>query len=578
MANKDLFQSTKSQIPAADAVNEAGGKAYSLTAEEALAQIASTGTFNKTYYGEGSDQLAAIKRAADEVTPTFLAQCALHARRKGGMKDVPAALVVMLTKADSTIADVVFDRVIDNGKQIRNYVQMTCSGALGRKGFSGSAPKRLVARWLNRRTPEQLLRASVGNDPSLSSIIRLAHPKPTDDERRALYGYLRGLDAAGPDDALLTEVTVEGRDKPRRVPRYRASHLPAAVAHLESFRRGETKEVPKVDFRLLAGLPLSKEQWAEVARGGRIMQTFRNLNTYARHGAFDVPGLAAAVASKLRDREEIKGARLFPYQLLAAYANTETPPVPFEVRDALQDAMEAATEKVESYGVPVAVVVDVSGSMQSPVTGHRKGATSKVRCIDVAGLVGATVLRKNPGSVILPTDVDVFEHKINPRDSIMTIATQLASYGGGGTNLSAALRWLNQRGWRGGLILVVSDMESWVDSGSNYRYYGQGTGTMSEFRDFQKRNPGAKMACLDIQPHGTTQAPSGGDVLNIGGFSDSVFETIGRFVRGEVEGKKIEATDASAWVREIKAIDILTYGLETTEESDEPVDSSEDPS
>src|SRR3712207_8227055 len=38
---------------------------------------------------------------------------------------------------------------------------------------------------------------------------------------------------------------------------------------------------------------------------------------------------------------------------------------------------------------------DVSGSMKSPVTGYRKGATSTVRCIDVAALVAAAVLRRS---------------------------------------------------------------------------------------------------------------------------------------------------------------------------------------
>jgi 60 kDa SS-A/Ro ribonucleoprotein len=47
------------------------------------------------------------------------------------------------------------------------------------------------------------------------------------------------------------------------------------------------------------------------------------------------------------------------------------------------------------------------------------------------------------------------------------------------------------------------------------------------------RNRAAKLVCVDIQPHGTTQASGRADVLNVGGFSDAVFETIARFARGE---------------------------------------------
>ena len=50
---------------------------------------------------------------------------------------------------------------------------------------------------------------------------------------------------------------------------------------------------------------------------------------------------------------------------------------------------------------------DVSGSMHSPVTGFRKGATTAVRCIDVAALVAAAVLRKNPDAEVIPFEDEV---------------------------------------------------------------------------------------------------------------------------------------------------------------------------
>jgi 60 kDa SS-A/Ro ribonucleoprotein len=43
-----------------------------------------------------------------------------------------------------------------------------------------------------------------------------------------------------------------------------------------------------------------------------------NLNTFARHGVFEAPGLVNLVAARLRDAVEIQRARVFPYQLLSA--------------------------------------------------------------------------------------------------------------------------------------------------------------------------------------------------------------------------------------------------------------------
>jgi 60 kDa SS-A/Ro ribonucleoprotein len=42
------------------------------------------------------------------------------------------------------------------------------------------------------------------------------------------------------------------------------------------------------------------------------------------------------------------------------------------------------------------------------------------------------------------------------------------------------------------------------------------------------------MVCIDIQPYGTVQTKERTDILNVGGFSDQVFEVISEFARGEL--------------------------------------------
>jgi 60 kDa SS-A/Ro ribonucleoprotein len=109
---------------------------------------------------------------------------------------------------------------------------------------------------------------------------------------------------------------------------------------------------------------------------------------------FETTKATRAVADKLRDAQSIAQARVLPYQLLAAYKATGAD-VPVAVREALQDAMEIALQNVPELEGQVVVCPDVSGSMSSAVTGHRGSVTSAVRCIDVAALVTAALLRKN---------------------------------------------------------------------------------------------------------------------------------------------------------------------------------------
>ena len=177
---------------------------------------------------------------------------------------------------------------------------------------------------------------------------------------------------------------------------------------------------------------------------------------------------------------------------------------------------------------------DVSGSMHSPVTGVRAGATSAVRCVDVAALVAATVLRKNAGAEVIPFESKTVEIRLNPYDSVITNANRLANLPFGGTNCSAPLEFLNKRNAKGDLVIYVSDNESWVDAPHYGRFGGSVTATMQEWSKFRNRNPGSLMVCIDVQPYGTVQVKERRDILNIGGFSDHVFELIAEFANGNL--------------------------------------------
>jgi 60 kDa SS-A/Ro ribonucleoprotein len=288
--------------------------------------------------------------------------------------------------------------------------------------------------------------------------------------------------------------------------------------------------VPGVPMAMLTRLELRPEHWVALAKNASWQTTRMNLNTFERHGVFDDDQTVHELANRLRDPALIAKARVLAYQLMVAYTNAST--APRAIREALQDAMELATRNIPAIAGRVWVFPDVSGSMQSPVTGHRKGATSAVRCLDVAALVAASVLRSNASAGVVPFSTDVVLTDLNPRDSVMSNAQKLASLPSGGTNCSAPLRWLNSRSERGDLVLYVSDNESWMDSGRR----GSATQTLAEWEAFKQRNPKAKLVCLDLQPNGTTQAREREDILNIGGFSDSVFEVIAKFAAGTLDG------------------------------------------
>lgn len=514
MANTTLFQSIKNRLTKTDTYNEAGGIAYTLTPKQQLAQLAATGCLNNTYYADAQSQLDQVLKLAENLDAEFIAKTAVYARQKGFMKDMPALLLAVLAQKDVNMLARVFDQVVDNGKMLRNFAQIIRSGAVGRKSF-GNRPKKLMQTWLLTATEKQLLNAAVGNSPSLADVVKMVHPKPREAWRAAWFAWLIG--------------------KP-----YDREALPPITRAFEDYKQSQEGELPNVPFQMLTALDLNSGDWAEIARNGSWQQVRQNLNTFLRHEVFAKSKNIKMVAEKLRDETAIARARVLPYQLLTAYQATSNQ-MPFEIREALQDAMETAVQNVPAIRDKVVVCPDVSGSMHSSVTGHRGSATSKTRCIDIAALVSAAMLRTNPQARVIPFEQITVNVQLNPRDSIMTNAEKLANIGGGGTACSAPLAMLNREKADVDLVVIVSDNESWADESQGW---GATTSLMKEWDILKRRCPEAKLVCLDIQPYTKAQARNRHDILNIGGFSDQVFTLIGSFAE--------RGMGTDFWVEEIE--------------------------
>ena len=520
MANKNIFKTIAGLFtPPADAMNEAGGKAYKMTPEQALAQFAMTGCFNNTFYADAGEHLDEVRELANDVAPEFVAKVAVYARESGYMKDMPAFLVALLSARDKELFARVFPRVIDNGKMLRNFVQIMRSGAVGRKSL-GSLPKRMVREWFESREPAQIFRQSVGQSPSIADILKMVHPRPADPTREALYGYFIGREID-------------------------ADKLPEIVRSFERYKSGDTAELPQVPFQMLTSLELGTPEWKSIAANAPWQMTRMNLNTFRRHGVFADAAMVKMIAGRLRDERSIRHARVFPYQLLSAFKAAEANSgIPREITEALQDAMEIATANVPAIDGKVWIFPDVSGSMHSAVTGYRKGSTTQVRCLDVAALVAATILRKNPLAEVMPFSDGVVPVRLNPRDSVMTNARLLASLPSGGTNCSAPLYDLNRRKAAGDMVIYVSDNQSWMDPANRWN---NGTETMRQWNEFKSRNSDAKLVCIDLQPYAHTQAQELRDILNVGGFSDRVFDLIAKFA---------DSKDAGNWVSLIESVEL----------------------
>ena len=372
-------------------------------------------------------------------------------------------------------------------------------------------------------------------------MLRLARPTPKDNASRALFGWLTGKEVSKWAPAS-------------------AEDLPAEVRALQAYRHANSAED---QVSLLAGSKLRWDLLADAACGPAVWKAFArqmgpqalrmNLNTLLRHEVLNDKEMVNFVAAKIADAEEIRASRQFPYQYLAAYLNAEDT-LPQKIKAALCQAAEIACGNVPELAGPVVIGLDVSGSMKAPITGSRgRGATSKVRCVDVAALFAAAMLRRNPDSVVVPFDDKVYRVKLDPHDTILSLAARLAQYGGGGTNCSLPLveatdTYFKKRRFAG--CVLVSDQESWIGEGR------QGsTATMTAWQDFVKSQ-------VRLQAHGDAGPKLGmhrsaalhydagrrscSDILNVGGFSDAVFGVVASFLDN----------NANRFVAEVEAIEL----------------------
>lgn len=529
MADRAIFDTRAPRVPKTDTVNLAGGPAYSLDNRAKLAQLACTGTLGDGFYASATAQLDDLLATCglNSSDPDWIGRTAVYARKHGHMKDAPSVLMAYLATLDTEVFERWAPLVIDNGRMVRNLVQMLRSTRINGQKALPRAVRRYLKGWLNGRGYRALLNESVGTKPSIGDIIKMVHPKAPDEERSAFYSYLIGK-------------------------AFESDKLPGIVKHLRNFHAGARDvdaetiiDVPKCDFRLLTGVEIkSTSIWSDIALAANWHTLRMNLATFARHGVYRDLAVVKRLAEKLADPETVRKVRVWPTQLWAAYkhlnANSD---VPRTLKGALQDALEVSVESVPVLEGGVVMCPDDSGSMRSPITGCRRQQSSSVTCGELAALMSFAVLKRNPDAEILKFSSSLRRWQGNPRDSLVSLTLSYArELHGGGTNLSLPIAYANDQGWKHRTIWYVSDNASWIDSSR----WGCGTSTMEQFEIYKKRVPTARMISHNIQPYGNTQA-TGPNVLNVGGFADTVFQVVADFAR---DGK-----GPDVWIKRIESID-----------------------
>ena len=211
----------------------------------------------------------------------------------------------------------------------------------------------------------------------MADVIELTHPTPAGDRQSALFRYL--LDRRHHDDAVAD-----------------ADVLPvlAAAAALEAVPAGERREVLRdrgaaalgeAGFsweRLSGWLPggMDAEAREAVIPSMGVMALVRNLRNFDQAAIGEAS--VDAVIAKITDPVEVAKARLFPYQVWAAYKNAPSD----NWKRALGRTLDLTVGNIPALDATL-VVIDTSGSMQMPVS--RRSTMSRVEVAAVMAMATA---------------------------------------------------------------------------------------------------------------------------------------------------------------------------------------------
>lgn len=268
----------------------------------------------------------------------------------------------------------------------------------------------------------------------MADVIEMTHPSPRDDRQSALFKYLldrRHHDDARADVETLPVLAAAGEldavpmDERRAVLRARGS-----VALDEAGFSWE---------RLSGWLPggMDAEAWEAIIPSMGVMALVRNLRN------FDEAGIAEAaieaVIAKITDAEQVARARLFPYQVWAAYKNAPSD----DWKRALGRTLELTVGNIPALDGTL-VVIDTSGSMQATVSGR-----STMQRVEVASVMAmATAKRASNVDVVIYGQTNKLMKRLEGMSvlgGVDKVAQSIGSVGHATYGHTAIARWFDPK-------------------------------------------------------------------------------------------------------------------------------------
>jgi 60 kDa SS-A/Ro ribonucleoprotein len=512
------------QIP-----NSAGGYAWQLDPWQRLMRFLVLGTEGGTYYiSEQSltrDNAKNTLGCLAEDGPRFIQMVVDVSENGRAYKNDPAIFALALAcSADDIetrkLALGALPRVIRTGTHLLHFAAYVD----GLRGW-GRGLRKAVGSWYAGKNDEQLafqLAKYQSRDGwSHRDLLRLAHPMPDGEARKALYRW-----AVGAEDVPVESLT-------------------GLVAGLEQLKHAESEsqvvglihcyQAPRevIPTQYLT----SPMVWSALLPNLGITALLRNLGNLSKVGLLvrHAP-VVSEIITRITDRQVLRRGRVHPLQVLAALVTYQQghgmrgsgqwTVVP-EVVDALNRAFGLTFENVTPTGKRLYLALDVSGSMAAGSVSGIPGLTPR----DASAALAMITVNTEQEVIIRGFQTHMVQLPVRKGMSLQDTIRVISGLPFAGTDCAQPMLNALQHNLAVDAFIVYTDSETWAGNIHPVQ-------ALREYR--QKTGIPAKLIVVGMTSNGFTIAdPEDAGMLDVVGFSTNTPSAIADFITGSLGMGKV---------------------------------------
>lgn len=510
-------------------VNHMGEKAYKPNAEEELVSTVMTTMLSDSYYEKEKDKVERIKNLMDQVDPYFAAQTALYVRKEGKLRSVThlMASVIASKASGKEWASRFYNKIIMRPDDMSEI--LGCYAALNDKN-----PKKL--RGISSAIKKGFKTALEGLDPyridkykmdsrviTMVDLVNLFHPKGNQANKTAFQYLIEGRSLSGLYESKILEKEMSKAGQDKKDNKEKKEALGDAIRDVVSN---------------VKGMP--------------IFNMVRNLVNIIKYA----PDQIDEVCRQLTIEEKVLNSKMLPFRFASAFKEVEnmgtdgsdndivfesdkkraklTARNKYKILDALEKAITISCKNLPVLEGRSAILIDHSGSVRGDMGGSSEvSAFSKTNTAVIGNLFGCMIASVLPDVFIGMFGDKLINYEYDRSRGVLWNNKKSFTAGGecGGATENGLFAFLGKcvkDKIKVDNLYVISDMqigdgESIVwERSSNYGY-----GKFAELlKGFKKVNPNCKIVSISIQGYGSEMFYRGSNILNIAGWSESIFDVI----------------------------------------------------